>query len=164
MEIFVKAVNWLNERVGVAASFLILPMVFVVAYEVVRRYVFNSPTSWGFELSTYIYGVHFMLGAAYTHLHDGHVAIDVVVDRLPRKPKLWMRIITFVILFFPFVGILSYESVQYALASWSIKEHSWSAWRPPIYPVKTLMAIGFVLLLLQGIAKFLEDIRGLRRN
>ncbi len=163
MEKIIKWIDWLNEKIGFVSSFIILPLIFIVAYEVFRRYVLNSPTSWGFELTTYLYGIHFMLGAGYTYLYDGHVAIDVVVERLSENWKLKLRILTFLTMFLPFVGIITYESIKFAIASWQIKEHSWTAWRPPVYPIKTFMAIGFILLFLEGVSKFLKDIKDLRK-
>ncbi len=42
-----------------------------------RRYFFNSPTIWGLELTTFIYGVHFVMGFGYTEKYDGHVSVDI---------------------------------------------------------------------------------------
>ena len=37
-------------------------------------------------------------------------------------------------------------------------ETSYSAWNPPIWPIKAMIPLGTLLLLLQGIAKLLQDI------
>ena len=157
-----RAIDALNEKIGVATAFLALPLVAVVVYEVLMRYCFDAPTSWGFELTTFIYGAHFMLGFAYCHKHDGHVAIDVFEAKLPHKPRTILRIITNLAIFIPVVGMFSVWSIKYAATSWGQWERASSSWGPPIYPWKTIMAIGFVLLLLQGLAKLIHDIRSLR--
>jgi TRAP-type mannitol/chloroaromatic compound transport system permease small subunit len=164
MQIISNSIDALNEKIGVASSFLILPLVGVVVYEVFMRYVFSSPTSWGFELTTFIYGVHFMLGLAYTHKHDGHVSIDVFESRLSDKLRIRLRIASNLVIFIPTIGLLSIWSVKYAATSWGMRELASSSWAPAIYPYKTLMAIGFVLLFFQGVAKLLADFRALRHT
>ena len=141
---------------------LILPLIFVVLFEVVARKIFQSPTRWAFEVTVWFYGAHFMLGMAYTMLYDRHVRIDIIVLQFPQKVQLWLRIITFVVIFVPFVGALSYAAVKYALHSWSMWEHSWSAWKPPLYPYKTIMPIGLILLFAQGVASFIRDVYKLK--
>lgn len=162
MLIVEKSINSLNEKVGFFTSFLAIPLIVVVAYEVVMRYIFNAPTVWAFETTTFIYGVHYMLGIAYTHKHDGHVAIDVFEARLPQRARTVLRVIVNLILFMPTVGLLSVWSVIYAATSWQNWERASTSWAPPLYPFKTVMAIGFILLFLQGVAKLIADIRALR--
>ena len=157
-----RFIDALNENVGYYSSFLILLLLGVVSYEVVMRYGFNAPTIWAFEATTLLYGVHFMLALAYTHKHNGHVAIDVFEARLAKKPRTWLRILVNIVLFIPTVGLLSIWSIIYAATSWANWENASTSWAPPFYPFKTIMAIGFVLLLLQGIAKLMQDLRELR--
>lgn len=162
MVIIEKGINSLNERVGVLTAYLALPLIGVVVYEVIMRYLFNAPTSWAFEATTFIYGVHYMLGVAYTHQLDGHVAIDVFEARLPQKPRTILRLIVNLVIFIPTVGLLATWSIIYAATSWKMWEKASTSWAPPVYPFKTLMALGFVLLFLQGIAKLIGDFRSLK--
>jgi len=158
MRKFIHAVDAFNEFCGRWVSLLILPLVFVVVYEVVVRKVFQSPTSWAFELTVYLYGAHFMLGMGYTYLHDRHVRIDVIVLQFSQRVQLWLRIFTFIFIFIPFVGALTYASIKYAAHSWIMWEHSWTAWKPPLYPYKTVMPVSLIILLFQGTASFFRDI------
>ncbi len=155
---FVAFADKLNIVVGVMAAQIVILLTFIVVYEVVRRKVFNSPTSWAFEFSTFLYGGMFILGAGYTFYENRHVAIDVVEEKLPVKIRCYMRIVCFFIFFLPFVGALLYSSILYAYHSWATLEHSWSAWRPPIYIYKTVMPVGFFLLFIEGVAKLIRDI------
>ena len=103
-----------------------------------------------------------MLGAAYTHLYDRHVRIDVIYQLFSEKVRLWLNLLTFLFIFLPFVGGLSYAATMYAAHSWSVWEHSWSAWKPPLYPYKTVMPVAMIMLLMQGIANFIRDIYRLK--
>jgi TRAP-type mannitol/chloroaromatic compound transport system permease small subunit len=163
MLIIEEGINRLNTWTGRMTAYLAIPLIAVVAFEVAMRYLFNAPTKWAFEATTFIYGVHFVLGFAYTHLHDGHVAIDIFESRLPAKPRTIMRIVVNIILFIPTVGLLATWSVIYAATSWQNWELASTSWAPPVYPFKTFMAIGFVLLFLQGVAKLIHDFRSIRQ-
>lgn len=158
------AIDTFNEKFGFFSSYLILPLIAVVVWEVFMRYGFNAPTSWAFELTVYLYGVHFSFALCYAHKHDTHVAIDVFESRLSKRPRAILRIFTNVVLFIPTIGLLAIYTSILALNSWQQWEHASSSWAPPIYPVKTLMAIGFILFFLQGLAKLIQDIRSLKET
>lgn len=157
-----RAIDALNEKVGLYSSYLVLPLVGAVLYEVFMRYVFSAPTSWGFEMTTFLYGMHFMLGLGDALRTDNHVRIDIFESKLPEKKRAVLRIITFFILFLPAMGFMTYGAIKYAVTSWMMFEHASSSWGPAIYPYKTVMAIGFVLLFLAGVSKLLQDFRTLR--
>lgn len=157
-----RAIDALNEKIGYYGSFLVLPLIGVVVWEVIMRYGLDAPTSWAFELTVFLYGVHYSIALAYAHKHNTHVAIDVFEARLQSRPRLILRIFTNAALFIPTIGLLSYYSCIMALTSWHNWEHASSSWAPAIYPYKTLMAIGFVLFWLQGLAKLIQDIRSLK--
>ena len=162
MKKFVHAVDALNKFVGRWFCLLILPLIFVVMYEVVLRRLFNRPTTWAFEMTVYFYGAHYMFGMGVTYLFDRHVRIDIIALQFPQKVQLWLRILTFIFIFLPFVGALTYASISYAAHSWAVWEHSWSAWKPPLYPYKTVMPVTLFLLLVQGVATFIRDIYKLK--
>jgi TRAP-type mannitol/chloroaromatic compound transport system permease small subunit len=159
-----SVIDTLNEKIGFYASYLILPLIGVVGWEVMKRYGFNAPTSWAFELTVFLYGVHYSLALAYAHKNDTHVSIDVFESRLSPKPRTILRIVTNLVLFLPTIGLLAIYTCRLAIISWGQWEHASSSWAPAVYPYKTIMAIGFVLLFLQGLAKLIQDIRTLKNK
>ena len=162
METLSRAIDALNEKVGLYSSYLVLPLIGAVIYEVFMRYVFNAPTSWGFEMTTFLYGMHFMLGLGDALRTNTHVQIDIFESRIQPKGRTILRIITGLVLFIPAIGCMTYGAIKYAITSWGMLEHASSSWGPAIYPYKSVMAIGFVLFLLAGISKLLQDFRALR--
>ena len=83
---FALFVNKLNDWVGRLVCVLILPMIAILLYEVVMRYVFDRPTVWAHETSGMLYTVYFLLGGAYTLRWGGHIQIEFLYVRLsPRK-------------------------------------------------------------------------------
>lgn len=158
------AIDNFNEKFGFYSSYLILPLIIVVVWEVILRYGFNAPTPWAFEVTVFLYGIHFCFALPYAHKHNVHVAIDVFESRLPPRARIILRIITNVVLFLPAIGLLTYYICILAINSWQQWEHASSSWAPAIYPLKSLMAVGFILFFLQGIAKLIQDIRLLKKQ
>ncbi len=148
--------NW----TGKAVSFLIVALTFLVCFEVVARYLLNRPTIWAHESSAMLFGAYIILGGAYTLYNRGHVNMDVVYGRFTPKGKALIDVITF-LFFFLFCGALLWMGGDTAWRSLKNFEHSGSLWNPPIYPFKLILPIGVFLLLLQGIAKLIRDLRTL---
>jgi len=156
------AIDTVNEKFGFYSSYIVLPLIIVVVWEVIMRYAFNAPTSWAFELTVFLYGLHYSFALAYAHKYDTHVSIDVFEARLAKKSRTILRIITNIVLFLPTIGLLAYYTSDLALNSWIEWEQASSSWAPALYPYKTLMALGFILFLLQGVAKLIQDVRALK--
>lgn len=159
------AITRLNRRIFLGCTLLMAVVVPVMLYEVVARYVFNAPTVWGMELAVLLFGPYFLLGGPYLLHLRGHVALDLVRQRLDER---WNRI--FDLLNFPviiaFCLILLVYSLPAAWNSWQYGETSFSAWNPPIWPVKAMVPVALALMLLQSIVELLrvvyreEDITG----
>lgn len=148
----------INEYAGRMSSVIIYLLLVVVLYEVISRKVFNAPTVWAFDLSFMLYSAMFLLGGGYTLKYKGHVAIDVLTARLRKKQQAIISIITYLVFFFPFVGVLLYVTGDFALQSWADLERSQSPWNQPLYHFKALMPLGFTLLMIQGLSEFFKAI------
>ncbi len=155
LETFIK-------KEGDLTSFLIYPLLIVVVYEVFMRYAFNAPTSWGFEATTFLYGLHYMFGLAYTDVHDGQVRVDIFTALAPEKVQTVIRVITNLAFFMPVMIFMTLWSAKFAYISTMGLEVNSTSWAPPIWPLKILMALCFLFLLLQGIANLLKDIQLLK--
>lgn len=126
-------------------------------YEVIARYAFNAPTIWAYDISYMIYGAHFMMGAAYLLYVRGYVRIDVFHRLLPPRWKGGVDACLFVLFFFPVMIVLLVYGIDYASFSWAMGERSVAgAWRPPLYPLKTVLPVAVFLLMLQGVAEFIR--------
>lgn len=159
-----KKLESFSKMEGEITSFLIYPLLFIVVYEVFMRYVFNSPTTWGFEATTFLYGLHYMFGLTYTDLHDGHVKVDIFTSYMPDKIQFFLKIITNLIFFIPVMACMSIWSFLFAHTSTIGLELNPTSWAPPIWPLKILMAFCFLFLLLQGIANLINDINCLKNS
>jgi TRAP-type mannitol/chloroaromatic compound transport system permease small subunit len=155
---YIKTIDSLSRWTGKIFCLVIIPLVGITIYEVVMRKFFNRPTIWVFEISNQLYGLHFMMGAAYALLMGAHVSVDVFYRYLSARGKAIVDVIGFLVFFFPFCIIILWKGLQFAALSWGMWETSPSAFHPALYPIKTIIPITAGLLLLQGLAVFLKKV------
>lgn len=150
-------IDTVNDRIGKIASFLIVAITLILVYEVVMRYMFNSPTIWVHETTQFVYGAHFLLAGAYCLLHRAHVNVDVLYMRFPLRARAIVDAIT-AMFFFLLIVILLWHGTKMAWESLMILETTHTFWAPPVYPIKMLVPIEALLVLFQGLAKFIRDL------
>ncbi len=153
----INAVDWINERVGRIISLWMIPLICLMSFEVLMRYVFFSPTDWGTELVTYIFAAYILLGGGYTLLYGNHVNINVLYNRNSPRTRAILDSIT-AIIFFLYAWVLFYEGLKFAVDGLMRNRHSGTDWNPPLYPVLMTLPVGAFLLLIQGGAKFIRDL------
>ena len=154
-------IDTFNRKEGEWASLLILPLTIIVLFEVVMRYVFDSPTIWGFEATTFLYGIHFMLGLAYTDVTDGNVKVDIFSSRTTPRTQAILVLLSNLVIFIPVFSCMTIWAWKYAITSTLQHELNSTSWAPPIWPIKIIMAIAFSFLFIQGISTVLKAINTL---
>lgn len=161
----VRIIDGLSAWTGKWIAWIVIPNVLALVYEVIARYFLNSPTIWSYEVTYFIYGSHFLLGAAYVLSVDAHIRIDIFTSHLTPRTRAVIDLVGYLFLFFPVIITLIYAGGQYVLQSIEMGEKSGlSPWRPYLYPYKALITISFILLLLQGISCFIRNITFLARG
>lgn len=159
MEKLVRFLERITSGVGYLAALIATPLVVAICYEVLARYIFGAPTIWAYELGYMLTGAHFILGAALTLKLRGHVRIDLIYGQLSPRIQASIDLSFYVFLFLPFLVLVSDALIGYALSAYASGERSGqSAWNPPIWPFRLIIASGFVLLGLQVIAEILKAI------
>jgi TRAP-type mannitol/chloroaromatic compound transport system permease small subunit len=153
----VRRIDSISEWSGKIFSWFALPLVLFMSYDVIMRYLFQAPTKWAYETTWMLYGALFILGGAYGLKHKLHVRVDILYNRWSPRTRAIFDLMVYILIFFPIFYILITHSIIYAYYSWQLWETSYiSYWQPPVYPIKTVMVVGFVLFFLQGIAEFLR--------
>src|SRR3954462_8977813 len=102
----VRGIDRFTDTTGMWLAWLNMPLVAVVAWEVIARYAFNAPTIWSFDVTYMLYGTIFMLGAAYA-LHKGaHIRTDFFYENWSPKTKGIVDSISYLVFFFPSLILL----------------------------------------------------------
>lgn len=157
----IKGIDFLVEKHGQFTSFLIVPLLFIVLYEVLMRYAFNAPTVWGFEATAFVYGMHYMLGLSFMENAQGHVRVDIVTSRLPAKAQAVIMIAGYLLIFMPVFVLMTWGAIQFAHTATVTNELNSTSWAPRIWPYKIVMAFSFFLLVVQGLSTVLKNLKAL---
>jgi len=154
MEAIKTITRWIdnmNEWVGSGVAWVTLGLVLVVFVDVVMRYLLNKSYVFTQELEWHLFGFIFLIGAGYTLLHDGHVRVDIIYQRLGIKGRAWTNLLGVILFLIPGCIMVITTSWQFAANSFSMMEGSPDPGGIPFrFIIKGCIPVGFTLLLLQG--------------
>lgn len=154
---YVRYVDAANRVVGRLAMYLIFVMMGVLLLSSGSRTFFDVSHIWTVEVAQFLLTGYYLLGGAYSMQLDSHVRMDLLYSQWSPKRKAITDAITVFFLIFYLVVLLvgGISSTEYAL---TYGQKNFSAWAPPLAPIKIIMVIGIVLMLLQVIAVFFRDL------
>jgi TRAP-type mannitol/chloroaromatic compound transport system permease small subunit len=152
---------------GKATSWLTLAMVVLTSVIVVMRYVFDAGLIWMQESVTWMHAAVFMVGAAYTLLHEEHVRVDIFYRKMSERRRAIVDLIGVVIFLLPLCGFLALMAYDFAAAAWSIHETSREPGGLP-YPMipllKSIVVVMPLAVALQGLSMVMRAITIIRRK
>lgn len=162
---YITFADSLSAWFGKTFGWLIMLMTLGVSYEVLVRYVFNSPTPWSLDVSFIMYGTMFMMAGAYTLSRNGHVRGDFIYRTWPVRWQARIDLILYILFFFPGVTALIVSGWKYSSRSWGYAEVSINSPAGiPIYQFKSVMVAAGLLLFIQGIAQVFRCLIAIREN
>ncbi len=152
-------IDVMNEWIGRGVAWVTTLLVAVVFVDVVMRYLFNTSFVFTQELEWWLFGFIFLIGAGYTLLHEGHVRVDIIYQRLNKKQQAWVNLIGCIFFLFPGCYLIISTSVPFVIDSWSIMEGSPDPGGIPFrFILKSCIPIGFIFFGLQGVSLFIKSL------
>lgn len=157
MKRYLHLIDNVSKWSGQVIAPLVLLYMSILIFEIVARYVFNAPTKWAHETSTFIFGAQFLLAGAYCFWRGSMVNVEIVHDRLPVRARAILDLFLFTI---PLVicGIMIWYGGSFFGDSVTINEHTQTVFAPPLYPLRGVIPVAAFLLLIQVVAKFVRDL------
>jgi len=137
----------------------------VIIFEIVSRYIFNSPTIWVHETTVLLGALLFLCGGPFVLAKKKHIRVTFVYDMLPRKLKYYMNILInifciscwLLMLFSAF--LIAKDGLFTPWGTFHI-ETSGSAWNPPIPGIiKTFLFIIVIIMFIQFILNLINTIK-----
>jgi TRAP-type mannitol/chloroaromatic compound transport system permease small subunit len=160
VERILKTIDRMNEEMGNWVRVLVYAFTGLVCFEVLLRYGFNKPTIQLPVIVTMIAAAMYVLSLGNIARQDGHVRIDIFTRLLSKRGKAVLEVVCGVLFFFPIIGALAASAAGWTWYAWSIDERDVQTfWYARIGPIRTVVLIGLILLLLQGLAIFVRSLQ-----
>lgn len=143
-----------TRAVNIVGAIVLVIMMFIVTADVSLRYIFVLPIKGSFELVELTMVVSTFLALAYTATQKGHVSIDFLVSRFPKRAVTIIDIIS-CFLSLGFILVMTWRSVLRGITAWH-EGQSTAVLFIPLYPFLLLIAFGFVMLAIVLLADLLN--------
>ncbi len=157
-----RAIDSLTRLIGRYVAWAILIAVLVSsANAVVRKTLDTSSNSW-LELQWILFAMVFLLCSPWTLLSNEHIRIDIVNNLMPKWMRNTIEVVGHAFFLLPLCIVMIVTAVPFFLKSFAVNEQSGNAGGLPQWPTKSLVAIGFTLLFIQGISELLKRLAIIR--
>jgi TRAP-type mannitol/chloroaromatic compound transport system permease small subunit len=150
--------RWTGKRL----AWLILVAVVVSALNAIVRKTFDTSSNSWLELQWVLFSIVFLLCSSWTLLDNEHIRIDIVNNMMPKQVRNSIDIIGHAFFLLPLTIIMIITGGPFFMRSVEINEQSGNAGGLPQWPAKSLIIIGFTLLLVQGISELIKRIAVMR--
>jgi TRAP-type mannitol/chloroaromatic compound transport system permease small subunit len=154
-----ERVERFNERIGRLMAWTVVLMTAIVVYDVSMRYLFEVGSVALQELEWHLFALVFLLGAAYTYRHDGHVRVEIFYQHFSARRQAWVNLLGNLLFLTPLCLLIIWSSWPFVHNSFVFHESSPDpGGLPDRFLIKSAIPLGFFLLLLQGLADSIRQI------
>lgn len=148
---YIQAINGINDWLGSKVAWLNVLLILLIGVDVVLRYVFNTGFVALGELEWHLFALIFLLCMGYSLRHDQHVRVDVFYNQFSERAKAWVNLLGAIFMLLPFCVVCIYAGFKFGYYSFQFREGSPNpGGLPALYLIKSMIAVGFVFLLLQS--------------
>ncbi len=158
MALTITKIDLFSKWVGNVVCWITIPLILGMVYEVFARKLFLAPTIWAYDMSRFLYGALFMLGAGYALSKGVHIRADFIYRNFKTKTQGLIDFWLYLLFYFPGLIVFLYMTIGFVQESIMRGERGMdTTWMPYMWPIKTCLLIGIVFLLIQGISELLKS-------
>ena len=151
-------IDKLSKWIGSTVCWILIPLIFAMTYEVFARKLFLAPTIWAYDISRFLYGALFMLGAGYALSKGVHIRADFLYRNFKTKNQGLVDFWLYILFYFPGLTVFLYMTIGYVGESIQRGERGMdTTWMPYMWPIKSCLLIGIIFLLIQGVSELLKS-------
>jgi TRAP-type mannitol/chloroaromatic compound transport system permease small subunit len=163
MKQLVRGIDALSKFCGALAALTVVALVVLMLYDVVLRYAFNAPTTWGNDLNTFLMGGAFVMSIAYALSTDSHVRVDLLYTEDNRHYLNYVDLIGLAFIILPVVAWITWGLWGYLLEGIRTGERTGSGgWNPVVWPFRVVLVLGFAMFTIQIFAEIIKRIAAIR--
>tara|TARA_B100001996_G_scaffold327075_1_gene273788 strand:+ start:1174 stop:1749 length:576 start_codon:yes stop_codon:yes gene_type:complete len=149
---------------GNLISWLALFLVIIVCLSVFLRYVLGLSNLGFDELQWHIYSFGFMMGFSYCTSMETHIRNDLFYSKFSEKTKLWIDLVSHVVVLLPFIIVIIYHSWFFMMRAYVTAEGSIDpGGLPHRWIIKSVLVLSFVLFGIATVARSIAIMAKLRK-
>ena len=154
----IVSIDKFSKMTGNTVCWILMPLILAMTYEVIARKFFLAPTIWAYDISRFLYGALFMLGAAYALSKGVHIRADFLYRNFKIENQGKIDFILYILFYFPGLIVFLYMTTGFLQESIMRGERGMdTTWMPYMWPIKSCLWIGIVFLLVQGISELFKS-------
>ena len=158
MAVSIAKIDLFSKWVGNIVCWITIPLILGMVYEVFARKLFLAPTIWAYDMSRFLYGALFMLGAGYALSKGVHIRADFLYRNFKIKTQGLIDFWLYLLFYFPGLIVFLYMTIGFVQESIMRGERGMdTTWMPYMWPIKTCLLVGIIFLLIQGISELLKS-------
>ena len=143
---------------GNIVCWITVPLILGMVYEVLARKFFLAPTIWAYDISRFLYGALFMLGAGYALSKGVHIRADFLYRNFKIKTQGIIDFTLYILFYFPGLLVFLYMTTGFLQESIMRGERGMdTTWMPYMWPIKTCLWFGIIFLLIQGVSELFKS-------
>jgi len=164
LERFIGVIDGLNDRIGRAAAWLVLPVIWALFLQIPMRQFVGFGHREVNDIGQLLHAALFMTAIAYALRWDSHVRVDIFYRAMSERHRALVDLVGTVALLWPWLGLLGWYSWPVVLSSWRDQETFLDAGTPGYFLMKALLLVLAALLGLQSFAKVANSVLILRQK
>jgi len=133
-------------------------MMVATVSDVTSRTLLNRSIGGALELVGLLMVGAVFFSIAYTQIVGGHVKVELVTSHLSTKTLAVIQVVTLFLLIV-MLALFTWTTIDRTIYSWQIKEEYWGLIPFPIYPGRTILPFGIVLLWMAVLIQWIRAIR-----
>ena len=154
----IVGIDKFSKWIGSIVCWILMPLIFAMTYDVLARKLFLAPTIWAYDISRFLYGALFMLGAGYALSRGVHIRADFLYRNFKIKNQGLIDFWLYLLFYFPGLIVFFYMTFGFVVESIQRGERGMdTTWMPYMWPIKTCLLIGIIFLLIQGFSELLKS-------
>jgi TRAP-type mannitol/chloroaromatic compound transport system permease small subunit len=157
-----RGIDAFTKWTGKRLAWLILLAVIVSTLNAIVRKTFDTSSNSWLELQWVLFSMVFLLCSSWTLLDNEHIRIDIVNNMLPKQVRNSIDIVGHVLFLLPLTIVMIITGGPFFMRSVEINEQSGNAGGLPQWPAKSLIILGFTMLLVQGMSELIKRIAVMR--
>ena len=147
----ITKIDLFSKLIGNIVCWITIPLIFAMVYEVLARKLFNAPTMWAYDMSRFLYGALFMLGAGYALSKGVHIRADFLYRNFKTKNQGRIDFWLYLIFYFPGLIVFLYMTTGFLQESIMRGEKGMdTAWMPYIWTIKSCLWFGIIFFTYTG--------------